>query len=395
MRGFPLSALIAGFRELPLKRRLGICLAALLIVIAATIFFVRRAEHRQTLAEATASLNGAIRARNLEQLNLYVDFDALSRNLADAVLAARGVENPNEDQRRAIAADVQNALLSAFKNASSGEDGAPADDAEEKAKASPMDLKERIAEAISKKEAEQYRKKEDPLSQPVPLEPRPPLLPLDFARQLADKPLRIQGSDGYIGILSTTIDHPKAGYQTPLKLLMRGSSKGWRVIGVSNAAELVALHTMAMQGWRDRVSAAFRVENVRRFDLMNKHYQVLTCRAFLATNLGAKADVPLVVTLEGVNMGRQTLMTAGLICELRAKDGTVLAAVPLNTARSVAPGDAFSQRWQMELSRDLPETQKLMAVPSLTCTTRLSTISLGDGRIVHQQPPSELDKLLK
>lgn len=122
---------------------------------------------------------------------------------------------------------------------------------------------------------------------------------------------------------------------------MHNTSNGWRVIGVANARELVRTHDKALDTWRERVVTGFRAENRRRLDIMHKHYQVLSCKAFLAKNLGAESDVPLVITLEGVNIGRYKLMSAGMSCMLYGQDGSLAASVPLNTTKIVEPGIRF------------------------------------------------------
>lgn len=392
------------FESVSSKRSWGFGLAAVLLVAVAG-FFAYRMLHHESLDEVASAINDAISTRDMERLNHYVDFQMLSLGIADAILQARSDGKWNEDERRVLSEAVQTTLAAAFNADAPAlpERENRAEEADETAQLEaelpesdlPPEVKSAIAKALQRERAKKNLNKRDAVTKSIPLEPRPPFLPPDFIQQLMDRPFQVAGGDSALGILSTIISHPQAGYDVPLKLILRSGQQGWRVIGCGNARELVARHEQALQAWRTRVADAFRAENARRFDLMNQHYHVVSCQAFLAKNLGVQADVPLVVKLEGVNMGSQTLMSAGMTCHLRARNGTLLASVPLNTTRVLAPSDSFVQHWQMELPRDLPETRKLMAEPSLMCTTVLSAVSLGNGQIIHERTQSDLDKLLQ
>lgn len=391
---------------MPAKRRMGIVLVVLFLVAAPSLFFLYRAFHRETLEEAAAALNAALAERDMEQLNRYIDFTMLSRGFAEAIIEVKKGGKWAEGELRAISEAVQQELLAAFKSEASGKDekqAAASQQAEEEtpegegAKELPKEVRVAIAKALQRERAKKAAAQggDDTPSKPVPLEARPPFLPADLVWQLAHTPFHVAGGNDSLGLLETTVIHGDAGYETPLRLALHNTSQGWRVIGVANARELVRTHDRALDAWRGRVADEFRAENERRLDVMHKHYQVSSCKAFLAKNLGVQADVPLVITLEGVNRGRHKLMSAGMTCQLYGVDGTMVASVPLNTTKVVEPGEPFSQLWQLELPRELEQTRRLMAEPAISCAVDLSAVSLGNGRMIHERPQSELDKLLQ
>lgn len=399
---------MSGFslRNMPAKRRKAIGLVALFLVAALSLFFLYRAFHRETLEEAAAALNAALVERDMEQLNRYIDFNMLSRDFAEAILEVKTGGKGAEDEPRAISEAVQQELLAAFRSEAEGKDEEEAaasrqaegkTPASEGAKELPREVRVAIAKALQRERAKKAAAQggDEMSARPVPLEERPSFLPDDFVWQFARAPFHVAGGNDSLGLLETTVRHGDAGYETPLRLALHNTPQGWRVIGVANARELVRTHDKALDAWRGRVTAAFRAENARRLDVMHTHYQVVSCKAFLAKNLGVQADVPLVITLEGVNRGRHKLMSAGMICQLYGRDGSMVASVPLNTTKVVEPGKPFSQLWQLELPRDLEQTRRLMAEPSISCAVDLSAVSLGNGRMIYERPQSDLDKLLQ
>lgn len=393
MRRFSLPNPVSFFRSLSLKRRVGVLLALVLILGGGGVAYMRFVNAPPSLEETAAALNFAIKNKSLDELNKYVDFGALSLSVAKAILTAEGTQVADEAKLKELSEKVRVRILDIFK------EGGQVGKKGEQSESAPVYPEGR--EGAIQRELDKYKTRLEAKNAPGPLlppmvdEPRPPVLPDDLARQLAEKPLSVQAREGNFGILASSINNPKAGYEAPLKLLALDSANGWKVVGLSNAQELTARYLEALAKWRGRTIEAFRDENRLRSEVMSKHFHVLSCQAFMAKNLGEQADVPLVITLEGVNMGERGLMSAGMECHLQKKDGTIVASVPLNSARAVASGDSFTQRWQIELPNGLPETKALLAENKLYCSTALSAISLSDGRIVHLRPQSELDALLK
>lgn len=99
---------MSGFslRNMPRKRRVGIGLVAFFLVAAPSLFFLYRAFHHESLEEATAALNAALAARDMEQLNRYIDFNMLSLGFADAILEVKNSDKRDGDERRAISEAV-------------------------------------------------------------------------------------------------------------------------------------------------------------------------------------------------------------------------------------------------------------------------------------------------
>lgn len=391
---------------MPAKRRMGIGLVVLLLVAVPSLFFLYRAFHRETLEEAAVALNAALAARDMEQLNRYIDFNMLSRGVAEAIIEVKNGGKWEEGELRAISEAVQRELLAAFKSEASGKDEkqAEASQAEDEklpegegSKDLPKEVRVAIAKALQRERAKKAAAQggDGAPSKPVLLEERPPFLPANLVWQLVHAPFHAAGGNDSLGLLETTVVHSDAGYETPIRLALHNTSQGWRVIGVANAKDLVRTHDKALDAWRGRVTDEFRAENARRLDIMHTHYQITSCKAFLAKNLGVQADVPLVITLEGVNKGRHKLMSAGMTCQLYGRDGKMVASVPLNTTKVVEPGEPFSQLWQLELPRELEQTRRLMAEPSISCAIDLSAVSLGNGRMIHERPQGDLDKLLQ
>lgn len=388
------------------KRLIGMLFGVLVIIVLGGIFFAYMSLRHETLADAAKAINESIDRGDMQRLNTYVDFNHVALSIADAVLQTENTPWQASDRKK-LSDSVQTALVKAFmskeirkEGSAQNEPAAKSEEPEPEEKESEEDLKipKEVRSAIAKalaREREKKTPKTDSSWTPITLESRPPFLPKDFILQILDKPFRTLGQHGSMGVLMTTITHTSGGYTVPLKLLLQETPHSWRVIAVANAQEIVNQHRQALKIWRNKVGKEFQAENRRRMDIMIKHYHITSCEAFVAKNLGIESDVPLVVTLEGQNTGKQRLTSAGMTCHLRNRNGVELASVPLNTARVLEPGEPFSQLWQMDMGRNIPETQRLLAEPSLMCDITLSAVSLGNGKIVYEQPPANLDKLLR
>lgn len=353
----------------PRKRKLlGVAAAAGIVVLCFLAFYIPL--HRRSLEYAVEQINGAIAEGRKEGLSPYVDVALLSRHFADTLLAYEGKQQATGERAR-IEGAIRVALQELFQNG---------EEAGEKPK-------EKTGSADTKDgKGKEENKTSSPLGSGI--------LPPDTLAQLRRKPFQIQTESGKMAVLAAPLENKELKWNTVIKLIARAGTFHWQVTEIGNTEELIQEYIMAIKKKKTRAIAAYYAENAARRELMNRHYAVSKCEAFLA-RLGEQADIPLVVTVEGANLGKESLVSAGMACQLQKKDGTVLATLPLNAARRIEPGNLFQQSWQVELSRSFPETGVLLREPALQCSIVLSAVSLGNGRIVYLRQAKELDELRK
>lgn len=374
------------------------------ILLILCLYFALRQESLQTAAE---NIHQAIQSRNTEVLNQYIDYEMVAVNLANAVIEVNGDTTQNVQTLKEKLLEEILFLMRTGKPSTADivsprheEQDPIIQKAMEINKEKPKEVQLAIAKALqqelSKKREENNPHIKDDEWQETSFAPKPDALPDDFVNQLIAMPLAVARSDGDIGILETAIQHPDLGGTIPIKfVLSRDEKKKWRMIGIGNAKELAALYRKAMDKWRSSVSGGFKEDNERRTTLMNRYYNIIKCHAFLAKTSG-KQDYALVVTLDGVNGGKEKVMTAGMICHLhRPNNDEILASVPLNSSRNLQPGETFGQRWQIDLPNELPETQKLINARTFECRVDVSSVSLGNGRFIFERSQEDLDTLLK
>lgn len=353
----------------PRKRKLlGAAVATGIVVLCFLVFYIPL--HRRSLEYAVGKINSAIAEGREEDLSPYLNVALLSQRFADTILAYEGKQQAPGEKGR-IEGAVRVALQELFqKGEESGE--------RPKEKAGSHDAKE--------------SKGEEKSTTPPPFGAG--ILPPDTLAQLRREPFQIQTESGKMAVLTAPLENKELKWSTVIKLVARAGTFHWQVTEIGNAEELIREYIMATKKKKTQAIAAYYAENAARREVMNRHYAVSKCEAFLA-RLGEDADIPLVITLEGANLGKETLVSAGMACQLQKKDGTVLATLPLNAARRIEPGNLFQQSWQVELSRNFPETNILLREPALQCSIVLSAVSLGNGRIIYLRPPKELDELRK
>ncbi|MEG2140851.1 MAG: hypothetical protein RRY20_08710 [Bilophila sp.] len=360
-------------------------LGAGFVVLLVALYFMTfyQSEQKQDLAYVVKQINFAISAENLEQLEPYVDFRALGRAFAKDLYEVQGLP-PDKKAFRAISEQVQMVVLECFR--------ARRENVTQKAIAENTKVQKVEKKYQPVGERPEIKSNEDAPNLAHELKKVPSLLPPDAPTQLWQHPFVIQGGDGAVAILSTSIHHTELDYTVELKLVARLDAVGWKVVEVANAKELIATHVAAQKKLYQRYVEDFQTENLRRRQLMNTHCFITECRAFLARRAD-KNDASLVVSIEGFNMGTETLLSSGIRCSLKNARGQTLATLPLNSVRHVASSDFFQQSWQVELFDAFPETAALLREETVQCTADVSAVSIGSGQIVFLLPPSERENI--
>lgn len=357
---------------------LGSVLAVLAVGLCSVLLY--RDGQKRDLPHVVAQINFAIATNNLELLEPYIDFLEMGKAFAADLSEYKG-RHPNEKDVRSSTEQLQVLVLESLRaggilgeNEKEGGEGK----GEHGAKGTEHGGAEKSPTPPAQKNAKDV----------------PPVLPPDLLAQLQARPFTIQGSDGHVGILKSPIRYKALGYAGELKLVARLEDSGWKIVEIANAKELLAENFAARKKLYESHVQAFLTENFQRDQIMNTHCFISDCRVFLARR-GSRDDSSLVINVDGYNMGTKNLLSSGFRCYLKNSNGKLLAVLPLNSTRKVAPSDFFQQNWQVELSEAFPETSLLFREETLQCSADVTSVSIGTGQIVFLRPPEELEEIRK
>lgn len=320
---------------------------------------------RSSLEYAVTNINKALEEENLILLSNYVDFNSFSKSFVYSILQYWPNLRINEKRQKELEDNIQQVILLALKNESNSQNANPT-----------------------------------PTSN-TPFIQRPDqkmlfrFLPEDFLKQLKEKKINIYRQDKDIAILKTSIVHKEARYHVELSLLAQRLFDKWQITKVINSDELIKVHMDALEQRESQLEHEVIVRNNHIRVEMNKYYYVSDCKAFVTRHENNDDnDVPLTISIGGVNMGNETLRSAGMRCFLYDINRNIIAVLPLSTVKNVLPGDFFEQKWYMEIPKNvLGHSFLLMKDNSLSCSIEVTTVILNDGTFLYLIPTLEKERI--
>lgn len=371
------SACTAWYRAHPKKV---LCAAGVsILLIGGYVVYAQWQDRQQrTLEFAVSQINLALATKDMALLERFVEFDPLSKSFA-AVM--------NKNAELAKLADVADII--GVDLVSEGREGK---------------VHELVMSVFAQKEGDKEKKETG--SAPPPsqkfldfLEYSGPVLenlrgpsvfPADFIAQLLQKPFAIQGKEGNWGILSTTINHPVAGYTVPLRLLACNTPEGWRVREVANAAELVTLQARSLKKYADYRESVFHSFNARIREVMNAHCFIVLCDVVVNGIQPEESTVKLIVNLEGTNIGNHGLLSAGIRVELYDDQGHFLHEFPIGINNKIPTGASFRQHWNLEPTFSPEAMAYVKNLKRFKTRWSLTSVSLDNRLFVFPKPIADL-----
>lgn len=352
------------------KRRWIIVVSVLVLMGVAVTLYVRQRREKAGLEYAVEQLNAAVASGDLAALSRWVDFDELTGSLADIWNRVRSETPPTGAGRRALQHKMQAALHEAFS---------------EPPRATPEQEEKNEGKAGSGPKVEEEKKGFTTIPSPVPV------LPEDFAAQLAAEPFRVRGRDGDHGLAATQIRHPGLGLQLPLQLAALRTSSGWRFTRLANADHVVRIWKKANEDFHIRREALFAARNAEIREIMNRHCCITECRAGVA-KVEKDGSVLITVDLEGTNTGNEVLRSAGLYCRLEDQQGNLVDEKQISFSRRLEPATPFRQYWNFDYEPGTPQARLLLQRRGLVCKAEVQAVSLENGKLLYPHPYSELEE---
>ncbi|MSS26658.1 translation initiation factor IF-2 [Desulfovibrio sp. PG-178-WT-4] len=339
-----LSPLIAMARAHLLALTVALLVAAL---TAGGFYGWRYYQYRQSSEYAFVRLTAALTPPKPEELALLVDFNTLSEHLAKAVTEVFAFFKRGPDQIHDLKNIIQTGLLKKFLS------------------------KEEPPKGDAAKEDDPQKLLQQPLI----------LLPPDFLAQLTSSLSMRRAENGTV-LISASIQHPQLKRTFPLILSMEHGPDGWVVRDLVNAAELAKQLRAALLA---RLTARHDVlirKNAATRKRMNGILALQSCTASAGLLSDGKTLV-LVAHVLARNTGDVSVNNLDLDATFSGPDGTKLLRRFLNTARPIAPGEDFEQRWSIELDGQSPQGQRILAAGPLTCSAGWRTLGLSNAEVLH------------
>ena len=337
----------------------------ILIILFGGIGFWLYKSQKSSLDYAVTNINKALEEDNLVLLSNYVDFDSLSKNFVHSILQYWSSFRIDESRQKELEDNVQQIILLALRHNDKNQGNNITSDS-----------------SITSIQT---------IDQKMPFS----FLPKDFLKQLKEKKFTIYRQDEDIAILKTSIVHNEAEYHTELSLLVQRVAGKWHITKIINADELVKLHMAKKKKKEDQLTHEVAVRNDYIRNEMNKYYHVSECNAFVIKKENSNdEDVPLTISVGGINMGSEVLRSAGMRCFLYDIHKNILAVLPLTMAKNVSPGDFFEQEWYMEIPENvLGHSFLLMKDNTISCAIEVTTVILADGTFLYLTPTPEKERL--
>ncbi|MDR0239256.1 MAG: DUF2939 domain-containing protein [Deltaproteobacteria bacterium] len=330
---------IRGFFRAHLKIFTGLALAALIVMLGAgSLLFYR---YHAGPDYAFAALRAALNEGNKAALARMVDFQALSKDLVQGVLAVYGQAATSETRRMEMCDEAQRLALKAL-----------------------------AVKQDAKRETVPPRK----LFEAVPF------VPEDVIAQFAAG-MKLEKVSGGTRICSQFV-HNELQTNFPVCLSMERRLGGWLVTHVLDAQDLVKLYKGAMDAILAEDNARLAEKNEKIQSKMRAHFASPQCLA-AANLMGDQQDAMLVIKVTAKNADTTTLHNVNLLCDVRAGDGTLVYSRQLNVVQRVYGGGAFSNIWTVTLDAGSEEAAKLLQAGPLSCTVEPKVMSVGAGEILY------------
>lgn len=340
--------ILSGLKEkIAAHKALSIVALALLLIGAAAAgwFGFKEYQYRQTAPYALERLKKALQPADPGALASFVDFNALSQELARAVKKNFPFYLEGPDQERAIRDKLQRALLQRFLR--------PDDK-----KAAPLPEKE-----------------EELLALPVRL------LPPDFVDQLI-KSANLLDYSGDAAHVGAQIENPILKKTYPLVFSLRRTPDGWKVSHLANAEELAARIKADLLERHARLRQFYEGRNSQLAKRMDQLLPIVSCSAD-AGLLSDRKTLLMVVQLIARNRGSAQINNFNADASVSGKGGRVILQRFLNAAKPLPPGEDFNHRWNFELDASSPLAREILAAGPLKCQASWQTLGLNNGEVLH------------
>lgn len=308
---------------------------------------------------AFQTLRSALVLSNADQLARMVDFNNISYSLCRAVSKTFPFFHAGENQLRELDTLFQTSMLQTFLT------------------------KENANRGVEDKDESEEKKTLKPVI----------LVPTDFGNQLVENLALVPGNDDFATITSK-VSHPQLKQTFNFVFSMQKRDGNWVVRELSNASELVAQFKDAILG---RLSAMHQVltrKNDETVSAMNAVLPISTCTAD-AGLLSDGRTLLVVIRVEAPNIGKPGGIIAknmDVDARLQDQNGKMLVRRFLNVAKSVAPGQTFDHRWNLELDANTEEGKLLSGAGPLVCNASWRTLGLSNSRVLHR---SDIPDMMK
>lgn len=398
----PLAALwtaVGGF----VRRKTRLCvgvLVGLAVVVGGVLGYGEyQRRTRSTLEFAVSQINQALLLKDMALLAEYVDLEAVATALLRNIEASPGLWPQQAAPNASTTSNTPTApgARDAGKETPAKEGSAPKNAAKGRTERQQQ-LLAIIKEALKGGEIKDEPTKERSrflkyleYTGPVFEELKPPLVvPGNLLTQMTERPFTIQGRDGDVGVLATTIVHPVSKDPLHLRLLARKTPSAWKITEIANNAELVGLYKKALEDYANLRESVFHTVNARIREVMGAHCYVIQC-SVVVDSVQRDGQVKVIVHLEGSNIGRNTLLTAGLRIKLFGPEGTELAEMPIGINNRIPVGSSFRQYYHLDLDLEPEVAARLKPLQQLKASWEVTSVSLDNRLFIFPKPLSELE----
>lgn len=326
--------------------------AVLLVVLAAVGGYSgwRHYQYRQTAEFAFTQIKDSLHPAKPTELALRVNFDALSRPLAKAVMQNYPHLKQGPNQLRDLSDLIQVGLLK----------------------------QTRVKEEPTKDEPDEKVRLRTPLY----------VLPPTFYTQLAGT-LALQNPTKNTALIAATVHHPLLNKEFSLLLRMDRTPEGWKVDDIVNAEELVR----QFRGYQmERMIAQRQITLDKNAAIKKRIEDTMPIRS-CSVNAGLISDgktLLVVVNVKGKNTGTVTVNNMDLSAKICTPDGKELLHRFLNAVQPTIAGDNFDHSWTIEMDGTSADGKSILAARKLTCESFWKTLGLANGEVLHLALKPEL-----
>lgn len=335
-------------------------LALILVLVAVGgIAGWRYYTYAQSSEAAFQTLRSALVLSNADQLAKMVDFNNISRSLGSAVSKTFPFFHAGDNQLLELDTLFQTSMLKTFLT------------------------KENANRGVEDKDESEDKKTLKPVI----------LVPTDFGNQLVENLALVPGNDNFATITSK-VNHEQLKQTFEFVFSMQKRDGKWIVRELSNATELVDQFKQAVLGRLSAMHEVLTRKNDETVNAMNAVLPINTCTAD-AGLLSDGRTLLVVIRVQATNVDKVGGILAknmDVDARLQDKNGKVLVRRFLNVAKSVAPGQIFDHRWNLELDANTEEGKLLLGAGPLVCNAGWRTLGLSNSRVLHR---SDIPDMMK
>ena len=313
-------------------------------IIAGGIFAYREYQYRQSANYAYEQLKLALVPGQPDRLAKLINFNAISREMAQAIEKTFPFYMEGKDQQRNIRNKIQNVLLQRFMQK------------EEKKASLPDEPQERLH---------------------LPLQ----ILPDNFISQLSQN-LVLREAGNNAAVIVAKLDQPLLERSFTLVFGMDKTVNGWQVDRFLNVQEVLAQMREAMLQRHVKLRNVYEHKNSLTSKRMNEMLPVQSC----VVNAGLLSDgktLLMTVQVIGRNQGNIQINNFNVDTSIMGRNNKLVAQRFLNVAKPVAPGEDFNHRWNFELEANSQLGRAIIQNQPLHCTAKWQTLGLNSSEVLH------------